>query len=322
MITLNPMKVKFKHLSYEERVAISILFTDGWSSRKIAEKLNRHHACIAYELKKNKVKGKYQAKKAQMKAYQRRYLSKTDCLKVAMDPELNSFVEEKLKQSWSPERISGYLKRLGRNISTKAIYKFIYSRSLEHYLFWSKHHVRDGPKKKRFGKPNDSRKYIDLRPEVFSSGHWEGDFIVSRHNSCSLLVLVDRYSRNTLIRKLNNRKHATVLRAFSNMLSNHLVKTITLDNDIAFNCWKKLEESLKCSVYFCHPYHSWEKGLVENTNRWIRAFVPKRTDLRKVSEKDLEEIRTFLNTLPRQCLGFKSAQEVLLESTRLSKLGG
>ncbi len=305
----------FKHLSYEERVLISVLFSEGWSARKIGKKLGRHHSCIAYEMKK-KVKGLYVAKKAHHKTYWRRYLSKKQCMKAALDRELSKFIPEKLKEGWSPERISGYFKLQGKNISTKAVYKFVYSRCLERYLFWRKHHKKSGWKKKRYGKAIDERKYIEDRPKMERSGHWEGDFIVSSHNACSLFVLVDRYSRDTITRKIPNRKHATVLRAFLDSLRNMPVKTITLDNDIAFNCWRKLEKQLKCSIYFCHPYHSWEKGLVENTNKWIRVFVPKRKDLREVTEEELRSIEKFLNEIPRQCLGFRTAKEVLLDSMK------
>jgi len=302
---------KFKHLSYEERVAISFLRAEGWSTRDIGEKLGRHHSCIAYELKK-KVKGLYVAKKAHHKSYWRRYLSKKQCMKVALDRELSRFIPEKLRGGWSPERISGYLKLQGKTVSTKAIYKFVYSRCLERFLFWKKHHKKSGWKKKRYGKASDGRKYIEGRPATLCSGHWEGDFIVSSHNTCSLLVLVDRYSRDTIIRKIPNRKHAVVMRAFQGSLRHMPIKTLTLDNDIAFNCWKKLELVLKCDVYFCHPYHSWEKGLVENTNRWIRCFVSKRKDLREVTDLELCSTERFLNEIPRQCLGFKTAKDVLL----------
>jgi IS30 family transposase len=302
---------KFKHLSYEERVAISFLRAEGWSAREIGSKLGRHHSCIAYELKK-KVKGMYVAKKAHHKSYWRRYLSKKQCMKVALDRELSKFIPEKLREGWSPERISGYLKLQGKIVSTKAIYKFVYSRCLERFLFWRKNHKKSGWKKKRYGKASDGRKYIEERPKTPSSGHWEGDFIVSSHNACSLLVLVDRYSRDTIIRKIPNRKHAVVMRAFQDSLRHMPIRTLTLDNDISFNCWKKLEQILKCDVFFCHPYHSWEKGLVENTNRWIRCFVPKRKNLREVTDLELRSIESFLNEIPRQCLGFRTAKEVLL----------
>lgn len=304
---------KFKQLSYEERVAISFLVAEGWSARRIAKKLNRHHSCISYELKEKRVKGRYGAKKAHHKSYWRRYVSKKDCMKVALDRDISEFVKQKLEEGWSPERISGYLKRHGTSASTKAIYKFVYSRCLERYLFWRKHHKKSGGKRKKYGNADDGRTYIDSRPLLSFSGDMEADFIVSSKSAYSLLVIVDRYSRNTWIRKLPNRKHATVLRGFQNALRNYRVRTLTLDNDISFNCWRTLEKLLKCSVYFCHPYHSWEKGLVENTNRWIRCFVPKGKDLREVTEEELRSTERFLNEIPRQCLGYRTAKELLLE---------
>ena len=90
------------------------------------------------------------------------------------------------------------------------------------------------------------------------------------------------------------------------------LKSITTDNDIAFTCWNELETLLNTRIYFTRPYHSWEKGLVENTNRWIRCFVPKRRDISTVSEEELNEIHSFLNDRPRECIGFRTAMEYYL----------
>ena len=305
-------KKTFKQLSFEERVSIGTLRRAGWSVRKIAGHLSRSPNTISRELKEKKVKGLYVAKKAQHKSYWRRYIAKQGCLKLGLDGELSRVVVGYLEKKWSPERIAGYLKRKGILVSKKAIYKFIYSRSLERHLFWYRHNKRGGPKRHKHRSAIDGRKYIEERPKVKRSGHYEADFIVSGWNSSSLLVVVDRYTTETFIKWIPNRKHATVLRAFKRILGDRSVKTITLDNDISFDCWQTIEENLHCLVYFCHPYHSWEKGLVENTNRWIRCFIPKRSDLRIVSEKDLDGIQTFLNTVPRQCLGFRSAKELSL----------
>lgn len=315
-------KKNFNHLSYEERIKIALLLKQGISIRKIAKELNRHHSCIVYELEQKKVKNEYIPKKAQHKSYWRRYRSKKNCMKVALDKDLSNFIEQKIKDKWSPERISGYLKLQSKLVSAKAIYKYIYSRCLERYLFWKKHQRKSMSKKHR-NLIKDNRKRIDFRPKINSSGHLEADFIVSSKSAFSLLVIVDKYNRNTWIKKLSNKKHATVLRAFWEIMSSYQVKTITLDNDISFNCWLKIEQLFKCRVYFCHPYHSWEKGLVENTNRWIRAFVPKRKDIREVTEEELHSIRYFLNEIPRQCLGYKTAKELLsLYENQVSKLTG
>ena len=308
----------FSHLSYEERVLIGSLQRAGSSARSIAAILGRSPNTISRELREKKVKGRYVCKKAHHKTYVRRYLSKRDCMKVALDAELSHFVKEKLEEGWSPERIAGYLRLQGKVVSTKAVYKYVYSRCLERHLFWRKHHVRGGPKRRQAKTPKDGRRYIDVRPPLLGSGHFEGDFIVSSHNTSSLLVVVDRWSRKTRVRRLPNRKHKTVSRAFVDMLRGVKVKTLTFDNDVSFNHWRALEKVLNPTIYFTHPYHSWEKGLVENTNRWIRTVVKKRRDIATVTDGELRSVERMLNEIPRQCLGFRTAVEVELLATQVS----
>lgn len=310
------MKKSFSQLSYEERVLIGSLQAAGSSVRSIAAALDRSPNTVSRELREKKVKGTYVVKKAQHKTYWRRYRSKRDCMKVALDAELSVCVKEKLIAGWSPERIAGYLRLQGKAVSTKAVYKYVYSRCLEQHLFWRKHHVRGGPKRRHAKTPLDGRRYVEARPPLMGSGHFEGDFIVSSHNSAALLVVVDRYTRMTRVRKLPNRKHATVSRAFDGMLRGQKVKTLTLDNDISFSHWKPLQKLLHTKVYFCHPYHSWEKGLVENTNRWIRTVVHKRRDITTVTNGELRSVERMLNEVPRQCLGYRTAVEVELRATK------
>jgi IS30 family transposase len=93
--------------------------------------------------------------------------------------------------------------------------------------------------------------------------------------------------------------------ALSTAFCGEPVRSITTDNDIAFACWKDIESLLQAPLYFTHPYHSWEKGLVENTNRWIRCFAPKKRDIAFVTEKELYDIHSFLNNRPRKIIGFR-----------------
>lgn len=309
------MKRKFKQLNYEERIKIEVLHDKGKSIRYIAKYLKRSPNTISKELKERKVNGFYLSKKAQHKAYLKRYLSKKDCMKVSKDSFLVKFVEKKIKERWSPERISGYLKRIDCSVSVKAIYKYIYSRSLSDHLFWNVNKVKSG--RKRYSNTlKIDRNFIDKRPLQSGSGHMEADFIVSSFNSCCLLVIVDRYTRYVWIEKIPNRKHVTVTRVFKKVMKQIKFKSITTDNDIAFLKWKQLEIELKTKIYFTHPYHSWEKGLVENTNRWIRVYIPKQRDIKTVTKKELHNIQTFLNTVPRKVLEFRSASEVLLEDMK------
>ena len=310
--------MKYHHLSYEERFCIEKMYCAGSALRNIAEFLNRSVNTISREIRKNCVDGTYDSKKAEHKAYARRWRSKSQCLKVSMDSFLIAFVEEKLEKKWSPKQISGYLRReLHISCSSKAIYKFAESRGLEHLLFWGWNKKKGGPKKSRSGLPKDGRTYINERPEREGSGHFEIDFIVSKQSTWVFLAVVDYVAKKTWIRKLPNRKRDTIRAALSSLFHGIVLKSITTDNDIAFTCWRELEVLLNTRIYFTHPYHSWEKGLVENTNRWIRCFVPKRRDIESVTEEEMLEIHSFLNDRPRECIGFRTPSSYYGEMTVL-----
>jgi IS30 family transposase len=312
---------KYTHLCGEERFVIEKLLGAALCIRSIAAVLSRSPNTISREVDRNSVNGVYTAKKADHKAYAARWRAKRDCLKVALDSFLILFVTEKLKKHWSPNQISGYLKVVyGITCSAKAVYKFTESRCLEQYLFWSWNKHKGGKKKNNHGVPHDGRVYINARPPVEGAGHLEMDFIVSKSSAWVLLVIVDRLTKHVWISKVPNRKRSTIRAALSLILKDVVVRSITTDNDIAFTCWRELETLLSTRIYFTHPYHSWEKGLVENTNRWIRCFVPKRRDIASVTEEELQEAHTFLNDRPRECVGFRvpseyysSIQTVLLE---------
>ena len=309
--------MKYHHLRDEERFVIERLYRLGAVIREIAKFLDRSPNTVSREIKKNSVNGVYEADKARQKANSKRWRAKQQCLKVAMSSFLSVFVEEKLKKKWSPKQISGYLKReLGIACSAKAIYKFAESRCLEHLLFWGWNNHKGGRKRGHWKSAKDNRKYIDERPVLQNElGHLELDFIVSKESSWVLLVAVDRIAKRTWIKKLPNRKRSTIRTAFSSMFRGVSIKSITTDNDIAFTCWRELEVLLNTKIYFTHPYHSWEKGLVENTNRWVRCFVPKRREISSVTQEEIDEILSFLNDRPREVIGFRSPMEYYLNLT-------
>jgi len=303
--------MKYHHLSFEERFVIEKLYGADSSVRSIATFLNRSVNTISREIRRNSVNGAYDAQKAKHKAYAIRWRVKQQCLKVAMSSFLAVFVQEKLEQKWSPKQISGFLKlEYGIVCSAKAIYKFAESRGLEHLFFWGWNHKKGGRKRSHWKHIQDGRVYIDERPAFRNElGHFEIDFIVSKDSPWVLLVAVDVMAKKTFVRKLPNRKRSTIRAALSVLFRGVELKSITTDNDIAFTCWRELEALLHAPFYFTHPYHSWEKGLVENTNRWIRCFVPKRRDIESVTQEELDAIHTFLNDRPRECIGFRSPRE-------------
>lgn len=309
----------FKQLQDNERLIIEKLLEKGKGIRYIAEILGRSPSTISNEIKRNSVKGVYSFSNAKQKLYNRKMNSKRDCMKVALDSFIQKKVIELLETKHSPKEISGHLKDgYGITCSSKAIYKFIKSRCLESKLFWRWNNKKPGRKSIKTNKVVDDRKYTDQRNTEVTVHDWEMDFVVSKQSSWVLLVLVNRVTRYSIVVKLPNRKYTTMKGVLSRLVKHYSMKTITTDNDIAFNNWKQLESILHITIYFCHPYHSWEKGLVENTNRWIRCFVPKKKDIRLVTEKDLNNIDSYLNHKYRAITLFKSPYWLQLQVMKCS----
>ncbi len=313
------MSNKKKHLSDEERFCIEKMCKAGETFVDIGKTLGRGKSTITEEVNANGGRKKYTAEAAIRRAYWKQYRKKRNCNKVALDGHLSRFVEKKLEGGWSPESISVRLKIQSglAYASKKSIRKFIEKRSgLERFLFWNRNDHKSGRKREnKIYLTDPDRKWIEMRPSeaLFSYGHWEMDFIVSKHNSWIILVCVEKYSKLIRLALLPNRTTTVVQEALVSIFDGVFPHTITTDNDVAFGKWKDLEEVLRTSIYFCHPYHSWEKGLVENCNRWIREFVPKKTDLKSISPLFLLDIENYFNHKPRVCLDGLTSYEVMMK---------
>lgn len=311
------MANKRKHLTDKERFCIEKLLRRGKSFGEIARTLNRGLSTISEEVSANCGRSHYDARLAAQRAYWKQYRKKRHCNRVALDGHLVKFVDKNLRRGWSPETIAARLKKQsGLNYASgKSIRKFIGRRpSLERFLFWHCHDHKDGPKRHDVALADPGRKFIELRPSeaLYEYGHWEGDFIVSKHNSWVLLVLIEKWSKEMKLALLPNRTNELVNEAIASLLSGFTVKSLTLDNDIAFRRWRELETKLGAPIYFCHPYHSWEKGLVENQNRWLRGFVPKRTNLALLSKSEIGWLEEWFNHTPRQCLRGATPHEKMM----------
>jgi IS30 family transposase len=322
-------KKKKKHapqFSFAERVRIETYISEGKSKREIARLLRREPSSVRYEIREHSVRRHYNAEKAQMKAYQRRWRAKTQVLKVAINATLKYYVTDAIKQYWSPEAIVGRIRFVDRHVppvGKDAIYAFIESvhgRDLEQYL-WLK------GKKRRPKVPRvtiDGRTMIDKRPKNVAKrrhfGHWEGDFIVSgKSGSGALLVLIERKSRYVIIRKLHDRSVVTINAVLKEIFGGGqlIVDSLTLDNDISFRKHEAMSTLIGAPIYFCHPYHSWEKGSVEKVNQLIRRFVAKGSDISKVSVERIKEIERILNNRPLACLRFNTPSEILSTDNKL-----
>jgi len=322
-------KKKGSHIKKAERLELSILLNRKYSLRDISRVLDRSVSSISCEITRNSTKGVYDPLKANHKAYVRRKYSKYQGMKIEGNKELREYVVSSLKKDWSPEEICGRIREIDKDIQYvgfKGIYRYVsspYGRRLERYLRHS------GKRRKREGYSKvtqlKNRQFIDDRPLVINTreryGDWEGDFIVSgKQGKESLLVLHERKTRYVLIRKIPSRSPKLVNTCLSQLIRNlSSFNSLTLDNDIAFRKHERLSQSLDCPVFFCHPYHSWEKGGVENTNKLIRQYVRKGSDISKYSDKYIQRIQDKLNTRPRKSLNYKTPEEVMTENNQFKE---
>ena len=300
------MQNKQKHLLKEERFCIEKMKKAGFSSEEIAKTIGRGKSTVDEELRKNGGIKKYNYEVAHHRAYLKQYRKKRACMKVAMDIGIRQWTEYYLfEKDWSPETISAALWLKHRlKASAKSIRKYIHKRCLEYLL--ARYRKRKGYK--RINSNLTDRIFI-TNPKCIRTGygHWEGDFIVSPTNTSVLLVLVERLTKETKIQYLSNRNNDLVNQAVASLLSDRTIESLTLDNDIAFTKHKVLSSLIAAPVYFTRPYRSTDKALVENTNRWIRQYIPKRSDLSKVSSIQIKKALMWLNERPRECLGWMTA---------------
>ena len=162
---------------------------------------------------------------------------------------------------------------------------------------------------------------IDFRPKYIErrkqSGHWETDNVIGKISDDSALsVSVERKTRLTIMSKLTSKKADEKLRvlfARFSVLPEQLRRTFTTDNGKENTRHKELTNQLGMPVYFCHAYHSWEKGTVENMNGRIRRYIPKGISIDPISENTIQKIEWELNSTPRKCLNWKTPLETLEE---------
>ncbi len=313
----------YQHLTKEERFYIHQAVREGKNQRKIATILDRHPSTISRELRRNMWPSAYlytyEWAMWFVRARKRRVNTKKFKL---MTPELEARVLQLLKQSLSPEQISGYLKQHhNESISHETIYRFIYSdadrkKELKPYL-------RQGakPRRKRYGSgarvsliPN--RKPITERPMIVESksriGDWECDTVIGKDRKSVLVTLVERKTLFTLCSKVPRKTAADVRRAIIHLLQPYKdkVKTLTFDNGTEFVEHEKMAKALGAKTYFAAPYSSWQRGINENTNGLLRQFFPKGTSFKLLTAKDINIAVERLNNRPRKTRKYKTPNQM------------
>lgn len=298
--------------------------------RDIANELKRSVSSISTEISNNSVNEEYDPIKADHKAYWKRYNARYQGMKIVGSKQLKKFVDDHLYDEQSPTAISGRLKHREKNmeyVSKTAIYdyiKSIHGREIESFLKSIKPKRKSGPKNRDH---LIGRVFIDKRPKYIQNrkrvGDAEADFIVSgRTGKGILLVLVDRKTRAAFLEQIlsiTTKQVYLALRRIKNRFPE--LKTMTLDNDLLFQKHKELERLLKITIYFCDPYHSWQKGQVENANKRIRRYIPKRSNISSYSKSFIDNIELKLNRRIMKCLRYRRPNEVLEEERRKHALG-
>jgi len=273
---------------------------------------------VSDEIRINSVNGVYDPQKAHYKAILRRRQASYKGRKIVMHNELREFVDGALSDGQSSEAISGRIKYQEKHlpyVSKDTVYRYLkspYGRLIG--LKWKK--KTKAKKSRKIGKLND-RVFIDKRPKIIEKrgrvGDLEGDFIVSGKSGRGvILTTVCRKLRIAFLELINEVTIDEVHRAFARIKKRFPeMKTLTLDNDILFKMHKALEKLLEVKIYFCHQYHSWEKGSIENVNKEIRKFVSKGSDISQYDQEFIKNIEKHLNQRFMECLLYATPEEKL-----------
>lgn len=342
---------KYKHLTERDRYRLEGCLETGLSLKAIAGKLDSHVSTVYREIKRGQVKRihsdlteywVYRANTAHAD-YEKKVTNRAHTLKIEKYKGLAIYIQKKIrKDKYSPDVVIGELKRnVQALICTKTLYNYIdrgVFEGISNESLWEKRkrHKHKYKKISRISLKNKGSRSIEERPEAINSrleyGHWEGDSIVGRRllwRKSALFTLTERMTREQIILKIDSATQEEVLKALDKLETNcgsyfkEKFKSITFDNGREFLDWESIEQSgltdkKRTLVYFAHPYSSWERGTNENQNRMIRRFIPKGTDISKLSDKDIKRIEEWMNSYPRKILGYKTPNELVLNITNNS----
>ena len=308
--------MSYHHLTTFERGRIQELLAQGYSNRRIAKRLGRHHSCIDREVRRNRgCYQNYDGEVAQQMYQVRRNRAKP---KGKYTPTLIETITDCLQRTWSPEQIA-HTATIGQ-ISFKTIYRWLYAGILPRVTVNNLRHK--GKRRKADRRSTFSMGVsISRRPKIVKTretfGHWELDSVVSSRGQSKgcFATFVERKSRLYTALKMPNRTAESMSKAITQLyqtLPQGAFKTGTTDRGKEFACATQMQEQLGLTLYFADAYSSWQRGSNENANGLLREFYPKKTDLALVSQKELTHNLFLMNSRPRKCLGWKSPIQVFL----------
>lgn len=314
-------------LSLAEREEISRGLSVSEPLRAIARRLGRAPSTISREVRRNGGLARYRATTSDQAAWDRALRPKP--CKLACSPPLARAVSAKLRRKWSPEQIAGWLRRSfpqepHRQVSHETIYRSLYIQArgvlkkklLEHLR--ARRTIRRSRhaslKRNGLGQIKDAVS-ISERPASVEDraipGHWEGDLIGGTKNSY-IATLVERHSRYVMLVKVANKDTRSVVSALirqTQRLPRELYKSLTWDRGKEMADHPRLSLATDVEVYFCDPQSPWQRGSNENTNRLLRQYFPRGTDLSLYSQAKLSAVARQLNERPRKTLEYQTPAE-------------
>lgn len=314
--------MKYKHLTLELRYQIYAYKQAGFSKSEIADRIGVHKSTVGRELERNRSGRGYRPQFAERQAQMRKKMK----ARPRISEQTWREVQDKLVyQQWSPEQISGRRALEGLEaVSHERIYQHIYADKRAGGKLYI--HLRCQKKKrKRYGSYSkrgvwSGIKRIDRRPQAADQktrlGDWELDTIIGKDHRGACLTIVDRKSKLLRMKKLAQKTAALTKAAVCQELDNLPVHTLTSDNGREFAEFQAIADKLKGEFYFANPYHSWERGVNENTNGLIRQYFPKQTDFARISEKEVSRVVEKLNNRPRKTLGYKTPNEIFFKEQK------
>lgn len=317
----------YTRFNYHLRDWLSMLISASYSYRSIGKILGMHHSTVSREIRKNSISHyntlRYDPVIAEERARERK--RRTRGSKIATDEWLQRFIETMLKSSWSPDVISGYLRvnNSKKYISHETIYKYIYREKREWIPLLAFGHKR---RHRRSGKYQNRKKVlipgrvlIAERPKEVQDrsifGHYEADTFISRASKVAVLISIERKTRKIRLKKLKRKTADCVRKKLVESLygNRRSVKSITYDNGTENTMHQEVNKILDCKSYFCNPYHSWERGSVEQAIGLVRRFIPKGRDLSLLTNAELRIIERKINRRPRKLLNYKTPNQVFSE---------
>lgn len=317
--------MSYSHFTIEDRTSIRHLLLNGASIRQIARAINKSPSSVSREIKRNSEdKSFYSGLKYGIFSANKKYkdrISKAHNI-VQFPLEVIQIIEQRIKETWSPEQIAAYYKDDGYPCY-KTIYKWINDGTI---INGKKKLLRRKGKggwyetRGKFNKGKSIRKRDKRIYKRADYGHWELDTVVSGHKTkakACFITLVERKSRFYKAIKSPNRHADVIARLIIDYLKqfpSELVKTITTDNGAEFADWQTIEKELNCEVYFCDTFCAWQKGSNENSNGLLREFFPKGYNLSRYTQVYIDKKVNLINNRPRKCNNWISPSKLMSEA--------